>query len=122
MAEKTVSNPNSKLFLFLSTDKDSPISNKYQSPSGTTSTDTCSTVRSLWFNSLSVEEEAHAIAQVCALRELSHLLDQELTPVSVREESQIKTLVQLKSPFDSPFLKRRNKMGFSEIAAPFHDH
>ena len=113
MAETKASKPNSKLFLFISTDKDSSVS---------ASADTCSTVLSSWFDSLSVEEEAHALAQVTALRELSLLLDQELAPVSVREESQVKTAVQLKSPLESPFLKRRSKMGFSEMAAPFHNH
>lgn len=112
----------SKLFLFTSTDKDSPSSNNYQIPSATTSTDTCFTVQFSLYNSLSAEEKAHALAQVTALRELSNLLDQELAPVSVREESRIKAVVQLKSPFDSPFLKKRSKMGFTDLAASFHDH
>jgi hypothetical protein len=122
MAETKASKPKSKLFFFFSTDKGSPILNKYQSPSAATSTDTCSAILSPLYNLLTVEEETCALAQVAALRELSNLLDQELAPVSVREENQIKAVVQLKSPFNSPFLRRRNKMGFSEMAAPFHAH
>ena len=122
MAETRAAKPKSAPFFFFSTDQDSPISSKYQNPSAATSANTYSSILSPLYDSLTVEDEVRALAQVAALRELNNLLDQELTPVSVREESQVKVVVQLKSPLDSPFLKRRGKMGFSELAAPFHDH
>ena len=110
-----------KPFLSLPNDKDSPTLQIHPcfSASTTNSTDSPPLALSLLYTSLSSEEEVHTLTLVKELREVSALLDQELTPFSVREERQGKATVQLQSPMCSPFLRRRCKLGFSEMAASF---
>jgi len=119
MAENKATEVRLHLRLFLSTEKDSHAFQKQHDPSTCTSVCTSSTTFSPLYNPLTVEEEAKAIAQVKALRKLSDLLDEELTTVSVKEASQSKATVQLKSPIDSPFLKLRAKMRLSERSLEF---
>lgn len=117
MAEKKAAQVRLQLFLFLSSDRDSQVFRTQQHPSASTSAGTCSTTFSPLYDPLSVEEEAQALAQVTALRELSTLLDRELPTVCVKEASQSKAIVQLGSPIDSPFSRRRAKMRLSERSA-----
>ena len=114
MAEKKAAKVRLQLFYFLSTDKGSQIFEKKLHPSASTSVDTCSTTFSHLYLPLTVEEEAQALAQVVQLRQVSDLLDQELSTVNVKEASQSKVIVQLKSPIDSPIQRRRTEMRLSD--------
>lgn len=118
MAERAV-NSKGKLFLSLQCEKDSPVLKIHQCFTASTDSTESPLALSLLYTSLSLEEEVRTLTLVEALRGVNALLEEELAPVSVREERQGKATIQLKSPLCSPFLRRRCKMGFSEMAASF---
>jgi len=81
-----------------------------------TSTDSSDASPTLLYVSLTAEEELRCLHLTESLREVSYRLEAELRPVLVREERDVKRVIKLGTPSQSPCFLKRILRSFSDMA------
>lgn len=73
-------------------------------------------VQSPLYKKLTAEEEAHARALVCSLRDIDCLLGDQLENINLRDDKKRLKPISLGDPSNSPCMLRRMKSDFSAAA------